>query len=32
MIKKGLFIILAAALFVLIKASGIINFLFPDMF
>jgi len=32
MIKKGLYIISAALLLVLIKASGIIDFLFPEMF
>ena len=32
MIKKGLYIISAALLLILIKASGIINFLFPDIF
>ena len=30
--KKVLYIISAALLLILIKASGIIDFLFPDMF
>jgi len=32
MIKKIFYIISAALLFILIKASGIIDFLFPEIF